>query len=205
MHDKDTLDWESVGTLNPPTTSPLLPNLRHLQAVGRLTAFRIKHLLYMPFPCLISLGIVSSTEYLDSLRDSLEPVLKLSPNIRILSIKVPRWPEVTFSDFFSGYICRWRDLQTVDCGRIASGADALAHLSQMPSLTRLSCTPNATLPPADSPLSFSNLHHLKLSSEYLDPVSQFLSWIRPSIIMDFPVLIYSYPSKQCFSSFLSSV
>ncbi|KAF8549997.1 hypothetical protein OG21DRAFT_1606155 [Imleria badia] len=206
MNDKDTLDWESVGNfLNHPTSEPLFPNL-HCLYTGRLTEIKIKHLLHMPFPSLISLDVgITHEEYLHLLQGSLESFFKFSPNIRRLSIDAPRWPDITFTNFFSAYICRWKDLQSVDCGRIALDADALAHLSHMPALTRLNCTPNATLPPADSPLLFPNLHHLTLSSEFLGPISQLLSQTRLPAITDFTVYIESYPSKERFSYFLASV
>ncbi|KAF8549993.1 hypothetical protein OG21DRAFT_1525453 [Imleria badia] len=205
MNGNDTLDWESVGTfLNPPATEPLFPNLRYLQT-GRLTEIIIKHLLYMPFPSLISLHVAAGRDCLYSLQGSLESFFKFSPNIRKLSINTPLSPGITFSNFFSSYICRWRDLQTVDCYNVALDADALAHLSRTSSLTLLHCSPSTTLPPADSPIVFPNLHHLVLSSEYLGPISQSLSQIRLPAIRDFTVFIYSYPSKQRFSSFLASV
>ncbi|KAF8555293.1 hypothetical protein OG21DRAFT_1438864, partial [Imleria badia] len=91
------LDWESVGTfLNPPPTEPLFPNLCHLHGIGS-TEIKIKHLLSMPFPSLISL----------------ESFSKFSPNIRRLSTQL-REPDITFSKFFSSCIYRWRDLRDVD-------------------------------------------------------------------------------------------
>ncbi|KAF8548439.1 hypothetical protein OG21DRAFT_761405 [Imleria badia] len=111
----DRLDWESVTTfLNPPTTEPLFPNLRHLRAGPLLTEIKIKRLLYMPFPSLISLCLFSiKLEDLYSLQGSLESFFKFSPNIK--KLRIFSAPDITFSNFFSSYVCRWTNLQTVEC------------------------------------------------------------------------------------------
>ncbi|KAF8548435.1 hypothetical protein OG21DRAFT_761101 [Imleria badia] len=200
----DGLDWESVSTfLNPPTTEPLFPNLRHLRA-GPLTEIKIKCLLYMPFPSLISLDLFAiKLKYLYSLQGSLESFFKFSPNVR--RIRIYPDPDIKFSNFFSSYICRWTNLETVQCCSITFDLDALGHLSHMPLLTRLHCRLSATLPPADPPLFFSNLDDLILSSEFLDSILQFLSRTRLPAIVQFTVYVERCPSKQGFSSFLASV
>ncbi|KAF8550691.1 hypothetical protein OG21DRAFT_1487585 [Imleria badia] len=199
----DGLNWESVSTfLNPPTTEPLFPNLRSLSA-ARLTEVKIKHLLHMPFPSLISLDLFAiKPKDLHSLQGSLESFFKFSPNISKLRILLSQ-PDMMFSKFFSTYICRWRNLRTVDCSNIALDVDAFSHLSRMPAFTRFHCPPNATLPPADSPLFFSNLHHLNLRSEFLDPISQLLSRIRVPAITDVTAYVEKCPSKHAFSSLAS--
>ncbi|KAF8549996.1 hypothetical protein OG21DRAFT_1514611 [Imleria badia] len=208
LDESDALDWESVGTfLNPPANEPLFPNLRHLCA-SQSTEIKIRHMLYMPFPSLTSLDVWTiNKENLDSLQGSLESFSMLSPNIRSLSIYFCEQPhiDIMFSNLVSSYICRWRDLQSVDCGLVALDVDALAHLSRLPALTRLSCTPSATSPPSDSPIFFTNLHHLTLYSKFLGPISQLSTRVRLPAITHFTSFIYHHPSKQCFSSFLASV
>ncbi|KAF8555295.1 hypothetical protein OG21DRAFT_920171 [Imleria badia] len=204
LDNKSTLNWESVSTfLNPPTTEPLFPSLRHLHATES-TRNKIKHLWYMPFPSLISLYIEFRKENRDVLQGPLESFSKFSPNIKSLTIHKYQ-PDITFILFLSCYICQWGDLHTVDCDNIALDADALAHLSRMPALTRLHCMPSATLPPSSSPLFFSNLRHSKLSSEFLGSISQLLSCIRLPAITNFIAYVDSRPSKKDFSSFLASV
>ena len=205
LDDRDTLDWESVSIfLNPPTTEPLFPNLRSLRA-RRLTEIKIKHLLHMPFPSLTSLDLpFVKQEYLHSLQGSLESFFEFSPKIRILRV-FPVDHNIPLSNFFTSYIRRWRNLQTVECCNITLDVDALAHLSRMPALTWLDCTASTTLPPADSPLMFSNLHHLRLYSEFVDPVSQLLSRTRLPAITEFTVYIERCLSKHGFSSVLTSV
>ena len=205
LDEGDRLDWESVRTiLNPPTTELFFPNLRYLRA-ARLSDIKIKHLLHMPLPSLISLDLsFVKQEYLCRLQESLESLFNLSPNIRRFRILLIHH-DITFSSFFSNYVCQWRNLQTVDCFNITLDADALAHLSRVPALTRLDIPPSAPLPPVDSPLFFSNLHHLTLRSEFLDPISQLLSRTQFPTIMDFSAYIGRCPSKQDFSSFLTSI
>ncbi|KAF8548347.1 hypothetical protein OG21DRAFT_1516409 [Imleria badia] len=156
----------------------------------------------MPFPSLISLVVWSGNQ--DGLQGYLESFFKFSPNIRRFSIDLDG-PDIEFCDFFSRYICQWRDLHAVYCNSIALDVDALAHLSGMPTLTELSCTPSATFPPSDSPLVFSNLHRLILNSEFLDPISMLLCRIRLPATTSLIAYIDSRPSKQSFSSFLASV
>ncbi|KAF8555289.1 hypothetical protein OG21DRAFT_1483962 [Imleria badia] len=204
LDNKDKLEWESVGIfLDPPATEPLFPNLRHLHASG-LAEITTKHLLSMPVPSLISLLVGFSHENQDVVRGSLESLFKFSPNLRNLTIHASQ-PNITFFTFFSCYICRWRDLHSVHCADIPLGVEALVHLSHMPALTILSFTPSATLPPSDSPLLFSNLHHLSFYSKFLNPISRLLSRLRLPAITHFTAQVNSRPSKQDFSSFLTSV
>ena len=159
----------------------------------------------MPFPSLISLKIRDITEETQqAFQSSLESFSEFSPNLKRLSIYMPR-PDVTFSKFFSSYIFRWRDLHIVDCGTIALDADALVHLSRMPALTHLSCTPSDTFPPSDPPVFLTNLYDLRLHSDSLDPISQLLSRIRLPAMAEFVAFIESCPSKQALSSFLASL
>ncbi|KAF8555301.1 hypothetical protein OG21DRAFT_1602966 [Imleria badia] len=145
-----------------------------------------------------------SISFLARRQGSLESLSKFSPNIRKLSIQLTE-PDITFSKFFSAYIGQWRDLHTVDCGHIVLDMDALAHLSRMPTLTQLDCRLSATLPPSHSPLVFPNLHHLRLFSGFLDPISWLLSRTQLPAIAHLTTLIGGHPSKQAFSSFLSSI
>ncbi|KAF8549412.1 hypothetical protein OG21DRAFT_1447879 [Imleria badia] len=206
LDEKDALDWESVMIfLNLPTTEPLFPNLRHLhtkQSSG------IEHFLCMSFPSLISLSIDLSKEdeqdpYL--LQGPLESLSKLSPNIRRLSIHPGQPDMIAFGNFFSGYICRWQDLQTVDCRVINLDVDALAHLSRMTALTRLRCTLCTLFPASVTPLVFSNLDHLTLRSDFLEPLSRLLSRTRLPAVTEFYTIISRRPSKEDFTSFLVSV
>ena len=202
------LHWGSVWTfLNPPVTEPLFPNLRCLSAYESLMS-KTKYLLYMPFPSLVSLDVWPGDENQDALQGYLESFFKSSPNIRRFSIKLED-PDIIikFNNFFSHYICRWRDLQAVNCGSVTLDVDALMHLSYMPALTELSCTLalGTTLRRSDSPLFFPNLRHLTLDSKSLDPISRLLSRIRLPAITHLGVFVASRPSKQGFSFFLASI
>jgi hypothetical protein len=165
-------------------------------------------LLYLPLPSLISLSIALVPKNLYVFQDSLQSFSKFSPDIRRLCIRT-RQPDATLSNFFSSYICRWRNLQTVVCAQVSLDVDALVHLSRMPALTRLTFMLSATLrdqiAPSDPPLFFSNLHEVTLHSKFLDPISRLLSRIRLPAITDFTAFIESRPSRQDVTSFLASV
>ena len=163
-----------------------------------------------PFRSLVSLDIsVFGTQHLDSLETFIDLVSGFSRNLRTLSIDLNMpgilrrmRPDVKFCASFSGSLCNWQNLQTVDCGNVALQADALAHLSRMPTLARLNITPTTPLP---APLSFSDLPAFQLNSRSLAPVSQFLSSIRLPAATEFTVVIEARFSKQDLDSFFSSV
>ncbi|KAF8549980.1 hypothetical protein OG21DRAFT_1447173 [Imleria badia] len=202
-----TLDWESVKAfVNPPTTEPLFPNLRYLYCN---CATPIMHLLHMPFPSLILLHVESvPEENLHVFQGSVESFSKFSPNISRLTVKLSQ-PDITFSKSFSNYICRWRNLETVNCPEVALDVGALVHLSRMPTLTKVTFMLSDTLPnqviPSDSSLFSSNLHALTLYSKFLDQISRLLSRTRLPAITDFGANIGSCPSKQDLSFFLAGV
>lgn len=202
----DTLNWESVSAfVTPPATEPLFSNLRYLYVdQSSASEIKIKYWLYMPLPSLISLRVDFMGENQDILQGPLASFSKFSPNLKGLTFYL-RQHDITFSNFFSTYICQWQDLHTVDCSRIALDPEALAHLSRMPALTRLSFTPSAGLPLPDSPLFFSNLHCLTLFSESLNSISRLLSRTRLPAITVFIVFLRGHRSKYRFPSFLASI
>ena len=162
-------------------------------------------MLRLPLPSLISLKFVLDSE--DNIRgcqDFLNSFLVLAPNIRKLRINLQR-PNVAFNDFVSSYICRWQNLEDVLCPDISLNVDALVHLSYMLALTRLDIMADTTFAPFDSPLIFSNLHHLKLQSPSFPSVSSLLLRTRLPTITDFTVMVFNGFSRQGFSSFLTSV
>ena len=202
------LDWESVTTfLHPPPTDPLFPNLRYLFCN---VAAKSMPLLSMPFPSLVSLDLhfVDEVDW-GHLRDSLESVSRFSRNIKKLCVRARWQPETTFCRFFSSYTCQWQNLQTLLCDDIALNMDALAHLSRMPALTRLTFSVDGTLlrqiELSASPLLFSNLCVFTLCSENLDPISRFLSRTRLLAVTDFTASIKMCPSKLDISSFFAGL
>lgn len=207
LDDSRFLDWESVGTfLNPAIdTRSLFPNLRHLDSDSYYQSEN-EHLINMPFPSLITLNLGHEGEF-NLLQGSLESFSKFSPNIRKLYIHLVRC-DITSNDVFSGCICRWKNLQTVECPEIPLDVNALIHLSRMPTLTRLIFTLDATVPdqitPSHSPIFFSHLHELELYSESLDWVSRLLSQTRLPAVIAFKAFIESRPSKSEARSFLTS-
>ena len=158
-------------------TKPLFPNLRDLESDwGPET----RHLSHIPFPSLTQVFI--RPDELDGFKDMLESFAKFSPNLKRLHI------EATYITF-----------------QIGLDIDALVHLSHMPALSNLAFTLDPTLPALDSPLLFSNLHHLALRSQGLHLISKFLSHSQLPAIISFKVSIGSCPSRQELSSFLSGI
>ncbi|KAN0090770.1 hypothetical protein V8E55_004336 [Tylopilus felleus] len=120
-----------------------------------------------------------------------------------------RRPDISFSTFFSSYICRWRNLQTVLCGDVTLDVNAFVHLSRMPALSQLAFTLsppllNQTIP-SNLPLSFPSLHEFVLYSICLDPISQLLSRIKLPAVMDFTAFIEHRPSQLDLSIFISTI
>ena len=117
-------------------------------------------------------------------------------------------PEVIFDKLVSDYICNWSNLETVFCPRNSLDRNALTHLSRVQGLTQLSFAPSATLPDeiaSSDALLFSTLHELDLFSATLVPVSNSLAHIQLPAVADFIVNIFSCPSKQDITSFLTAL
>ena len=95
---------------------------------------------------------------------------------------------IAFSKYFSRYISHLQGLQSVDCPGITLDVDAFTHLSCVPALTQLSFTLSPALLEqitlSDPPLCFPNLRLLTSNSQFLDPVSRFLSRTQLPVIRD---------------------
>ncbi|KAF8547953.1 hypothetical protein OG21DRAFT_1449763 [Imleria badia] len=193
-------DEKSLKILsNPPTTALLFPNLRTLRCDYTKKTMPLLHL---PLPSLLSLDV--EFDNLRLFQNSLQSFPKLSPNIRELCIHVyPR--KATVGEIGGDYICRWKNLRSVFCPRVALDVDALVHLSRMPALTRLSFMTSTILPVSDTPLFFSNLHDLTLHSESLHLISRLLSQIQLPAITKFTAFVFHSPSRQDLTSFFTCV
>ncbi|KAF8555890.1 hypothetical protein OG21DRAFT_1495914 [Imleria badia] len=196
------LDKKSLKILsNPPTTTPLFPNLRTLYC--EYTEKTIP-LLHLPLPSVVFLEVQFHDQPL--FQNSLELFPNFSPNIRRLFIYLPlRLREVTFDTIKPNYFCRWQNLCSVICPSIALDVDTLVHLSRMPALTQLTFTLDVALPPSKSPLVFSNLNEITLRSESLHVISGLLSLMQLPAMTDFMSFIRNCPSRHDFTSFLAGV
>ncbi|KAF8124903.1 hypothetical protein EV363DRAFT_1586640 [Boletus edulis] len=195
------LDEKSIEILlKPPTTQPLFPKLRYL--IYKHTNAEPTHLFHLPFPSLVFIWINSDDPRW--FQDSLGSLSEVSPNVNGLHLHMHQ-SDVTFDKLVSKCICRWQNLRTVDFPNICLDVEALAHLSRVPALTRLTFKQIVTLPDRVSPLFFSNLRDLALHSASLDPISHLLSRIRLPVIESVSAFIYSCPSRQALSSFLASL
>ena len=159
-------------------------------------------LLHLPLPSLAFLDVKFESPH--SFQDSLASFPKFSPKLRRFFIRMPQLKD-TFSTIGPNYICRWRNLCSLICPQVALDLNALAHLTQMPALTRLTFALSNTLPASDSPHLFSNLHELTLHSKSLDPISQLFSQTRLPVITKIIAHIDNSPSKQEFASFFASI
>lgn len=145
-------------------------------------------------------GMSLSKNFLDSAGD-------LCPNIKQLQIYMSR-PH-PFDDTISRHVCRWTNLEIMNCPEVALNADAIMHLSSMSTLKSLSFTLSAELADDISLLGFlfvfSNLAHLQTISESLAPVMGLLSHIRLPVVNDLVVKFSTYPSKQTVEAYLTAV
>lgn len=202
----DELDWDSFATfLNPCATEPLFPNLRILDCYHAPLAMDTH------FPSLISLTVNMDFECeggRDMFLDSFESFSQLSPHIRTLAVSASQH-DVASSNRLSGCVCRWQNLQIVDCGYTTLDLDALAHLFRLPALGELTFQLAPTLleqmTTFDSSLVFPALHDLTLYSEFLGPISHLFSRIRLPAITALDIFIGHSPSKQDVTFFFSSV
>ena len=148
-------------------------------------------LLHLPLPSLAFLDVKFESPH--SFQNSLASFPKFSPKLRRFFIRMPQLKD-TFSKIGPNYICRWRNLCSLICPQVALDLNALAHLTQMPALTRLTFALSNTLPASDSPHLFSNLHELTLHSKSLDPISRLFSHLLSRKLL--PTLTTLLPSRN---------
>ena len=197
-----SLDDNSVrAVFNPPFADPLFPNLRSLYWRD-ITRFPVVH---VAAPSLTSLdlnlrfppgGISLCENFLDSAGD-------LCPNIKWFRICF--FGHHPFNETVSRNVCRWTNLQIVDCRDITLNADALTHLSSMSTLKSLSFTLCAEVAEHISPFGsvfvFSHLAYLEIVSESLEPVTGLFSRIRLPAVRGLVVQILRRPSKQIVEAY----
>lgn len=184
---------------HPATLEVLFPNLRCLRCKYTDEAVPLLHL---PFPSLISLDLAFGEP--STFRKFLESFPNLAPNIKRLFIRV-RCLEGAFVKIEPDHIRRWQNLETVICPLINLDTDALAHLSCMPALARLTFKLAPSFLASVSLLFFSNLHDLTLHSQSLQPISRLLSWARLPALTNFTAFVASCPSRQELTSFFAGL
>lgn len=153
-------------------------------------------------PSLVSLSATFQNPhlYLDDLRSFPET----SPNIRTLSLDTEQ-SDVVFDKFVSSCICRWQTLQYLSCGGITLDADALMHLSRMPTLTQLKFAQSAAFSAPHSSLVFANLNDITFESESWEPILQFLYQAQLPAITTLNASVDNCPLRLDLASFLASV
>ncbi|KAF8549986.1 hypothetical protein OG21DRAFT_1500086 [Imleria badia] len=199
--DGHALDKKSIKILsNPPSPGPLFPNLHTMYCTY---SKRTMPLLHLPLPSLVYLVVDFKNP--DLFLDSSKSFPNFSPHIRDIFISVLGTRGASFYKIEPDYFCRWRNLCDVGCHQVALDRDALVHLSRIPTLTRLECALSTTFPASDSFLSLSNLLHMTLKSDFLDPVSRLLSQTRLPAIKNFFAFVGNRPSRQELTSFLAGL
>ncbi|KAF8125164.1 hypothetical protein EV363DRAFT_1176649 [Boletus edulis] len=198
------IDKKSVKILScPPTTELLFPNVCHMMLRYEGSG-STPYLLRLAFPSLISLDVKLGNPRLlpPWFQDSLASLPDSSPNVEHLSFHDFNF---AFGEMVSSWICRWRNLHTVDCPNTSLDMDALTHLSRMPALTQLAFRQIITLPNCTSPLLFSNLSTLELHPTFFSLIPQLLSRLLLPAIKNLDLTIDSCPSRQELSSFFAAV
>ena len=192
MIDQRSINWGYFELLSsPPTTEPLFPNLRDLHCQYNQNTMSW---LNLPLPSLTFLHVVFENPKL--LQASLNSFPKFSRNIRRLFL--PLKDDLKFGRIEPDYVYHLLNLSSVVARHFPLDMDDLVHLS-------LEFELSATLPCSDSPLSFSNLRHLRLSSKSLKQISQLLPQVRLPAITDFQTWIDDCPYRKELASFLASV
>ena len=184
--------------LDPPATEPLFQNLRSLSCECTEKAMP---LLRLPLPSLVHIHL-----WLKHPRgppNPLESFSSFSPDIR--TIFVGRHGPDSFTEIEPNALSRWQNLSCVAYYSVALNMVDLAHLSRIPTLTRLECALRVTWPASDSPLDFTKLQILGLHSHSLETISQLLSQIRLPVITSLQARIEDRPSSQVLASFLAGV
>ena len=155
-------------------------------------------LLYLPFPSLTSLSLVLEQ---DIFQDSPESLLKFSPIIREIYISLMWGDRLSEPNFLYG----WPNLCSVVCYRVSLGVDTVAHLSRLTALTELEFMLSPTFSDLDSPLSFSNLHNLRLTAQSLTSISRFLSHTRLPVLKGFQATVDNCHAKREIALFLAGL
>ena len=129
----------------------------------------------------------------DLFQDSPESLPKFSPIIR--KIHISFWwglDRLVEPNFLFG----WPNLCSVVCYGVSLGVDTVTRLSRLTALTELEFRLSPTFPDLDSPLSFSNLHNLRLTAQSLTLISRFLPHTRLPVLKGFQARVDNCPAKQ---------
>ena len=197
--DNDSL----IAICSPPVTDPLFPNLRSLywQGITMIPA------MYIAVPSLTSLYLNFTLGHVPALKDFLDSIGALCPNIKQLRIYIPR-PH-PFDETIRSHIRRQTNLQAFDCRGVILDADTISHLSKISTLTHLSFRLVLDvfdwIPSSGSAFVFSSLARLDIKSKSLESVMGLLSCTRLPVVEHLGVDFLGCPSKETFGSYITTV
>ncbi|KAG9316180.1 hypothetical protein JVU11DRAFT_2201 [Chiua virens] len=191
---------------NSPFAAPLFPNLRCLQWRG-LDSIPVVH---------VAASLLTSITFNFAYRSACVhrsffsdvAAMNLAPNVKRFEISL--FQGHPFDDTICKAICRWQHLCVVDCFMVTLNADAILHLSRVPSLTRLRFTVteeamDSILLSDASPLVFSHLTYLNIRTNLLERLTRLFSGIRLPALQILIVRVFGYLRGQTVGPFMSTM
>ena len=163
--------------------------------------------MHIAVPSLTSLFLNITLGHVPGLKDFLDSVGALCPNIKQFRIHIP--PPHPFDETICSHIRRQTNLQSFLCHGVILDADTISHLSKLSTLTHLSLKliPDVSgwIPSAGSPFVFSSLARLEVNSRSLELVTGLLSCSRLPVVEHLGVNFLGHPSKETFGSYITTV
>lgn len=168
---------------------------------------------HIAVPSLTTLGLHLTDGHVPKLKEFLDTVGDLCPNIEEFFISIPRPHD--FDETICGYIRRLKNLQKLCSDGISLDADMILGLSEKSTLKHLLITlePDTLdwVPSFPSPPIFPTLIFLEISCELLEPYDSLepiiglLSCIRIPALEHLGANITGYPSEEAFRSYIMTV
>ncbi|KAF8548445.1 hypothetical protein OG21DRAFT_761611 [Imleria badia] len=192
-----------IAICSPPFTDPLFPNLRSLRWQGATVIPAV----HISVPSLTSLYLSFTQGDVPALKDFLDAVEALCPNIKHYQLSIPR-PHL-FDTIICSHIRRQTNLREFRCRGVIFDADTISHVSRISSLTSLSFTlipdeSDWTLSSGSASV-FSTLTHLEMGAQSLGLIIGLLSCTRLPAVEDLNVTFYACPSKEVFKSYITTI
>lgn len=163
--------------------------------------------MHIAVPSLTALILILTYGHVPALKDFLDTVGDLCPNINRVQIRIS--PPHDLCETICSHIRRLTNLQVLDSRGVTFDTDMILYLSERPALKRLSFTLDR-ISPGRVPLScsvpvFSALGCLETSSRSLEQVMDLLSIIRLPVVEDLNADFTAYPLEETFRSYVTTV
>lgn len=201
--DSDTL----IMICNTSVAYPLFPNLRtfYWQGTTMIPAVHIS------VPSLTTLTLHLTHGHVPALKDFLDTVGDLCPNISRVRIRIHRPHNLSeLSETICRHIQRLMKLRVLDSRGVTLDTDMILRLSEILSLKHLSFSLNPDAPvdwitSSSSAPMFQNLAYLGVASQSLESVTGLLSCIRLPVVENLDADFTANPSKETFRSYITTV